>query len=47
MKSLLNNNTTRNQTAVKKLRFKNASVSTGNVKGCYLINKQNAPNLTN
>ncbi len=47
MKLLLINNTASNQRAVRKLRFKNASVSTGNVKGCYLINKQNAPNLTN
>ena len=47
MKLLLNNNTARNQTAVRKLRFKTASVLIGNVKGCCLINKQNAPNINN
>lgn len=46
MKSLLNNIAS-NQTAVRKLRFKHATVLTGNVKGCYLNNKQNAPNSTN
>jgi hypothetical protein len=47
MKLLLINNTTSNQRAVRKLRFKNASVLTGNVKGSCLMNKQNAPSLTN
>ena len=41
MKSLLNN-IARNQTAVRKLRFKRES-GLGNTKGCYIQNKQNAP----
>ena len=43
MKSLLNN-IVANQTAVRKLRFKHTTVLASNVKGCYLNNKQNAPN---
>ena len=45
MKTLLNN-TLPNQTAVKKLRFKRTTVLNDNIKGCYLDNKQNAPNIT-
>lgn len=40
---LLLNNTACNQTAVRKLRFRTTSVLISNVKGCTLINKQNAP----
>jgi len=47
VKLLLIFNTASNQTAVRKLRFKNASVLTGKVKGSCLINKQNAPNTNN
>jgi hypothetical protein len=45
MKTMLNNILS-NQTAVKKLRFKKTTVLNGNIKGCYLDNKQNAPNIT-
>ena len=41
MKSLLNN-TARNQTAVRKLRFKRES-GLGDANGCFVQNKQNAP----
>ena len=41
MKSLLNN-IARNQTAVRKLRFKRES-GLGNTNGCFVHNKQNAP----
>ena len=41
MKTLLNN-TARNQTAVRKLRFKRES-GLGDNKGCFVHNKQNAP----
>ena len=47
MKSLLNNNTTRNQTAVRKLRFKRES-GLGDTNGCFVHSKKNAPpNSTN
>jgi hypothetical protein len=39
----LHNNIASNQTAVKRLRFK-LETGLGNTNGCYIHNKQNAPN---